>query len=107
MSSLWYFIGVWVGSKRVLGILKALLHNYLWYGSVNTTGARVNWDDYMMPKKVRGLSFLSPKDAMKALMSKWVIQALLPGKLNLQTILKYHIEQLQPSHHGPWGLSSL
>ena len=27
--SLWYFIAVWVGSRKNLGKIKALLHNYL------------------------------------------------------------------------------
>ena len=57
----------------------------------------------MMFKKVGGLSLISPKDAMKALVSKWVIQALLLSKSNLQIISRYCIKQLQPSTHGPWG----
>jgi hypothetical protein len=54
----------------------------------------------MMPKKVRGLSLISPGDAIKTLMNKLVIQALLPR-------LRYRITQLQPSPHSPWGHSSL
>jgi hypothetical protein len=42
----------------------------------------------MMPKKVGGLSLILPEDAMKALMSKWIIQALLQSKSNLQIILR-------------------
>jgi hypothetical protein len=56
MSSLWYFIAVWVGSKKLLGRIKALLCNYLWSGSENTARAQVNWDDCTVPKKVGGLS---------------------------------------------------
>lgn len=48
----------------------------------------------------RVFSFISSKDVMKALMSKWIIQALLPGKSSLQIILKYRIMHLQPSYHG-------
>jgi hypothetical protein len=108
MSSLSYFIVVWMGSKRVLGKkIKPLLCSYLWSRSENTTRARVNWGDYIMPKKVGGLSLTLPEDAMKALMSKWINQALLPSKSNLQIILRYHIMHLQPSYHGPWGPSSL
>jgi hypothetical protein len=70
MSSLWYFIAVWAGSKKVLGRIKILLRNYFWSGSENTARARVNWDDCTMPKKVGGLSLTLPENAMKALMSK-------------------------------------
>ena len=46
MSYLWYFIAVWVGSKRVLEKIKALFRNYLWHAYENTARARVSWDDY-------------------------------------------------------------
>ena len=49
------------------------------------------WDDCMVLKKVGGLSLISPEGTMKALISKWVIQALLYGKSNLQIILRYRI----------------
>lgn len=60
-----------------------------------------------MPKKVGGLNLISSEDAMKTLMSKRVTHALLPYKLNLQIILRYHITQLQPSPHVLWGWCSL
>lgn len=44
---------------------------------------------------------------MKALMSKWIVQALLPGQSNLRILLRYRITQLKPSCHGKWGLSSM
>ena len=92
---------------NALGKIKAFLRNYLWSGSENTTRARVSWDDCTMPKKVGDLSLTSPEHAMKALMSKWVTQALLPEISNLQTVLRHCIKQLQPSTHGPWGPSTL
>ena len=49
--------------------------------------ARVSWDDCMSPKK-GVFSFISSKDVMKALFSKWIIQALLPSKSSLQIILR-------------------
>lgn len=69
MSSMWYFIVVWVGSKKVMRQIKACC-NYLWSGFEHTTIARVNWDDCTMPKEVGGLSLTSLEDAMKAVMSK-------------------------------------
>ena len=107
MSSLWYFILVWVGWRKVLRKIKALLCNFLWLGLVNTTRSRVSWDDYVLLKKVGGLSLASPKDVMRALISKSIIQTLLPAQSNLQLLFKYSIVQLQPSYHGSWGPSSL
>ena len=82
MSSLWYFITVWAGSKKVLGNIKALLCNSLRSGSENMTISCVSWDDYVLPKKVGGLRLTFVEDAMRALMSKWFIQAHLPGQSN-------------------------
>lgn len=44
---------------------------------------------------------------MKALMSKWIIQALLPNHSNMQVLLRYCINQLQPSSHDRRGSYSL
>lgn len=61
------------------------------------TRAHVSWDNITMPKKIEGLSLISLEDATKALMNKWIIQALFSSKLNIQIILRYSITQLQPS----------
>ena len=39
-----------------------------------------------MPKKPSGLSLILPENAMRALMNKRIIQALIPGQSNLQII---------------------
>ena len=44
---------------------------------------------------------------MCVLMRKWIIQTLLLGQSNLQTLQGYHVKQLQPSYHGSWGHFSL
>jgi hypothetical protein len=80
MSSPWYFIALWAGSGKILWKVKALLWNHLWYGSKNTARAQTSWDDYTLLKKVGGLSLTSLEDAMRALMSKWIIQALILGQ---------------------------
>jgi hypothetical protein len=54
----------------------------------------------VLPKKVGGLSLASVEDAMRALMSKWIIQALLRTQSNLQVLIRYRIMQLQPSYHA-------
>ena len=87
--------------------IKTLICKCLWLGSKNMVKARVNWDDYTMYKKVGDLNLILPKDAIQTLMNKWIIQVLPPRKVNLEMILRYHITQLQPSYHGPWGPFSL
>lgn len=50
----------------------------------------------------------SQEGAMRALVSKWTIQALLPNQVKFANlVLRYLIKQLQPSQHGSWGPSSL
>lgn len=104
MSSLWYFIPIWAGLSKVLGKIKALLCNYLWLDSENKPRPHVSWDDYVLPNKVGGLRLASLEDATRALVSKWIIQALLPTQSNLQVLYKV-------PHHAiatvlPWLLGS-
>lgn len=106
-SSLWYFIAVWVGSKRGLVKIKALLHNFLWYGSKKTALTQVRWRDCMMLKKIGGHNLAFVEDTMKVLMSEWIIQALLPNHVNMQILLRFRIAWLQPSYHGNRGPTSL
>jgi hypothetical protein len=61
----------------------------------------------MISKKVGGFSLILPHGAMKTLMNKRIIHALLHGKMNLQIILRYRITLLHPSYHSRWGPSSL
>lgn len=91
LSSLWYFIVVWVGSKKALGKIKALFCNYLWFGFENMVRGCVSRNDCTMLKKVGGPSLTSLEGAMQALMSKWTVQALLSSWSNLQTLLRYRI----------------
>jgi hypothetical protein len=102
MSSLWCFTTVWVGLKRVLVNIKALLRSYLWCGTKNMTRTWVSWDKCMIPKKIGGLSLTSLEDAMKALMSKWIIQAIMPDHANMQILVRCRITRLQPSYHDKW-----
>lgn len=66
MSSLWYFIADWAGLTKILGKIKALLCNYLWSSSENTTRVCVRWDDCTLPKKVGSLSLYFPGRCYKS-----------------------------------------
>ena len=41
MSTLWYFIGIWAGSREAIKQIQALLCNYLWAGCEHRAIARV------------------------------------------------------------------
>ena len=58
-----------------------------------------------MSKNGDGFSFTSLEDAMRALVSKWIIQALLLDQSNLHIMLRYRITLLQPFYH--WGCGVL
>ena len=52
VSPLRYFIAIWAGSQRVLGRIKALLRNSLWFALESMAIARVSWGNCTMPKSV-------------------------------------------------------
>lgn len=60
MSSLQYFIVVWVVSRKVLSHIMAPLEDYLWYEIETTIKERVGCDDAIMHKKVGEVGLTSP-----------------------------------------------
>jgi hypothetical protein len=83
LSSLWYFVSVWGGTKK--GILKInhLLKNYLWARSNHNCRCSVAWDQCCGKKKNGGLSLVNPIKLIEALLSKWVVHVLKPRSFNL------------------------
>jgi hypothetical protein len=75
MSSIWYFIAIWVRPNKLLREIKALLCNYLSSVCENIAKAHRSWDDCVVPKKDGGMVSASREDTMRALGSKWIIQA--------------------------------
>jgi hypothetical protein len=53
-------------------------------------------------KEAGGLNIIHPKDAVVALVMKWVIKALEPGSLNLNLMLRYRLSLYQPYRAGRW-----
>lgn len=103
-SSLWYFITMG-RSRIVFKRIKVLYHNYLWSGSKSTSRTHVTWDDCSMPKKVKEFNLILAKDAMKTLITKWVMLTLLMGKSNVQIILR--IPHQIVATFFPWPIGSL
>lgn len=70
LSTLWYFLSIWGGSKDILSKIRSKLCNYLWAGTEENSRVRVRWDDYCAPKATGGLGLIDPDDALTTLMSK-------------------------------------
>jgi hypothetical protein len=48
-------------------------------------------------KGIKGLGLIDPKEAMYALLCKWVIKALKPGNSNLKLLLGFKLAMCKPS----------
>lgn len=103
MSTLWYFIGVWAGSRSVLKQIKSLLRNYLWAGRKHRARARVAWDTCTKKQRAGSLSLIDPHEALDGLMSKWLIKACEPGISNLQTFLRYRLFLYKSTKTENWA----
>jgi hypothetical protein len=68
LSSLWYFVNVWGGTRKGVQKVNHLLKNYLWFGFAHKCQC--------CEKKERGLSLVDPIEPMEVMLSKWVIHAL-------------------------------
>jgi hypothetical protein len=63
LSSLWYFVSVWGGTKKgILGI-NHLLNNYFWAGSNHNCRCQIAWDQCCGKKKDWGLNLVDPIEA--------------------------------------------
>lgn len=62
--------------------MKASLGNYLTVGSMQRTIIKVGWLHYCQNKKKKknkGINLVHPKDAMAAILVKWIVKSLKPG----------------------------
>ena len=102
MSTMWYFIGVWAGSKNAIKQIQALLRDYLWSGREYRARARVAWETCTKKLREGGLSLIDPHVALNCLMGKWLIKACEPGDSNLLTFLRYRLSRYKPEKVGNW-----
>jgi len=87
LSMLWYFITIWGGTLATICKLCDSMRDFLWYGSANRSQARVSWFDCCASRYVGGLNLVDPKEALYALMTKWILKVMLPRSSNLQFLL--------------------
>jgi hypothetical protein len=101
-STLWYFLTLWRGSLSVIRKIHSYFRNFLWSGSYTRKRARVRWYDVCAPKTVGGLNLIDTEKALNALLTKWIIKALGPGKSNRQIALRSRLLWLKPDIRGRW-----
>jgi hypothetical protein len=83
LSTLWYFVNVWGGTKKGILIINRLLKNYLWAWSNHNCRCWIAWDQCCGKKKDGGLSLVNPIQSTEAFLPKWVVHALKPISFNL------------------------
>ncbi len=96
-STLWLFINILGGIKKLIRKCKYLFQNFLWVGGDQCTKTKVNQFDCCANKGIEGLGFIDPKEAMDALLCKWVIKALKHGNSNFKLLLCFNLAMCKPS----------
>jgi hypothetical protein len=64
LSTLWFFIQLWVGSDSVLKKIHTSLQEFLWLGADGTPIARMNWNDCCAGRDQGGLGLIDPEEAL-------------------------------------------
>lgn len=105
LSSIFFFLSVWGGTKQGIARIKSTVANYLASGKASRSRARVGWIQSCQPKKDGGINLINPHDAVSALMTKWIIKAMEPGQSNLHLLLRHKLSQYQPYSGGRWSQS--
>jgi hypothetical protein len=91
LSSLLYFLSIWGGTQRGIDQIKTKLINYLSSGSTNNSRAKISWKQCYQTHDMGGINLINSKDALVALMTKWVIKACKPRKSNLHHMLHFRL----------------
>ena len=66
LSSLYYFISMWIGSMQVIKKIQVDVRNYMWAGSFASIRSRINWKDCYASKKIGSLVIVDPQNALLA-----------------------------------------
>jgi hypothetical protein len=106
MSTLWFFVSIWGGSREVIRKIKGHLRNFLWCRADHRCRMRVRWQDCCAHKNAGGLGLIDAEDALVALASKWVLKSLAPGSSSIQILLRYRIAKFRPAAKGTWPAAS-
>lgn len=102
LSSLWYFVNVWRGTKKGILIINCLLNNYLWARLNHNCRCPIGQDQCCEKKQMTALSLVHPIEASKVLLSKCVVPVLETTNSNLLELFRFRLKQYQP-HRGKVG----
>jgi hypothetical protein len=102
LSSIFFFISIWGGSKKGVTRIKSSMASYMWSDTTNHARSKVAWLQCCQPKVDGGLDLINPTDALVALMVKWVLKACEPGTSNLHAMLRFRLSNCQPYGGGQW-----
>lgn len=97
--SLWYFISVWGGYRKIIQQIWALI----WASKKYTTCNMVKWGDCHARKFFGCLGVVDIEEALVTLLTKWVLYALKSGYSNLQILLHHHINAFKLNKRKKWG----
>lgn len=105
LSSFIFFTSLWGGIAAGVDKATAAVKNYMWFDALRRARTKVSWTQCYMSKDREGINMVSPKDALVALMTKWILKTCEPGVSNLHELLRYRLSHFQPYQQGRWSLS--
>ena len=105
LSSTFFFLSIWRGSKKGVKKVKSAIMNYVAGGKLQRARIRVSWHQCCQTKSKGGVNLINLEDAATALLTKWLIKAMEPGDSNLHLFLRFRLSQYQPYSGGRWSQS--
>ena len=103
LSSLFFFLAIWVSTKAEVMKVRYMLSNYLWSSSMSRSRSKVAWYQCCLLKSQGKIGLIDPVDAISAVLIKWVVKASKPGQSNLHVMLRFRLASCQPYQAGNWA----
>ena len=75
LSSTFFFLSIWSGSKQGIKRIKSSIMNYLAPGRLQRTKTQVGWLQCCQDKKEGILNLINLEDTIPTLMGKWLTKA--------------------------------
>ena len=82
--------------------VKSALLNYLAVGKAQSACAKVGWIQCCQRKANKEINIINPMDVVTALMGKWVVKVMEPGRSNLHAMLRYRLGMYELYKGGQW-----
>lgn len=79
-----YFLATLVGSLKAIYKIKSMVKNFLWNNTTSLIQSIMASSMYCKDCKDGGFCTINPKEATKALLFKWIINALSTGQAIIQ-----------------------